>query len=1009
MLGHWLDISNQKELIDVGLIGNDFDYRILRENGSEVNLNNYEITENFGTLEVTKRPITISTESKTWVYNDEYFSHKEYKVTPNGEGVGLVLGHWLDISNQKGLIDVGLIDNDFDYRILRANGSEVNLNNYEITEDFGTLEVTKRPITISTESMTWVYNDEYFSHRKYEVTPNGEGVGLVLGHRLLMIGWRQIREVGSSPNDSEYRIYRSVDGSSVNLKNYEITEDFGTLEVTKRPITISTESKTWVYNDEYFSHHVYSFTPWAEGVGLVEGHTLDLENWNSIINVEIKPNDFDYRILRANGSAVNLGNYEITAEFGTLEVTPRKIKLQSVSKTWPYDGKAHDAPDFGLVEGETVAGHLIAIAQKTTVTAVGKYPNELKEIIYNASFTDVTQNYEVAWEYGTLEITGDAPEDEINVGEPDGSLSDLGENSEDEIVLYEVFSDYTGTVYLKTKSFGFYNLSSDLTWSNAPEYGELIYSTYPASYLTSLILENHGETPYSVEITPKGNVNVILPYFAYDGNYSIPLKEYYGSTSSPYQVNFFPRLSVQAQSLSGELGEYEERYAKFVKQIYLQIDQQTRALMDQIIAENGFDKNDPEIIAKVASYIQNAAKYNLDYDKAMDKEQNQVVAFLTIYKEGVCRHYASAATLLFRALGIPARYTVGFLANTKAGETVEIGSVGHAWTEVYIEGLGWIPVEVTGSSDEGNNPGGNNPGGDNPGGDNPGDDNPDDPETDKEKLEIYPVSKQQMHDMCPLYADNEIVQTAEIKKLLEKGYSYEVVVSGVQIGFGTSPCKIESFILYDPNGEDVTNRFEIDKKTGSLQVMRQFIKIYIGEKQKFYDGTPLSYGSRADLDYFVMETPEGFVISDIEINISMTDSGQLLSDIIEANIRDYVSYRVTYQGADVTEYIGITIVDMDGSEDSYVVCSVDPRPITVTTGSASKQYDETPLTCNQWYISENSLVNGHQMTVFIDGSITEEGIADNTARAYMITDKAGNDMSDNYVVKVVAGTLTVYK
>ena len=39
----------------------------------------------------------------------------------------------------------------------------------------------------------------------------------------------------------------------------------------------------------------------------------------------------------------------------------------------------------------------------------------------------------------------------------------------------------------------------------------------------------------------------------------------------------------------------------------------------------------------------------------MDDEADVVVAFLTKYKEGICQHYASAATLLFRELGIPAR------------------------------------------------------------------------------------------------------------------------------------------------------------------------------------------------------------------------------------------------------------------------------------------------------------------------------------------------------------------
>ena len=46
----------------------------------------------------------------------------------------------------------------------------------------------------------------------------------------------------------------------------------------------------------------------------------------------------------------------------------------------------------------------------------------------------------------------------------------------------------------------------------------------------------------------------------------------------------------------------------------------------------------------------------------LDEEANIVTAFLSDrYTEGVCRHYASAATMIFRALKIPARYTIGYV------------------------------------------------------------------------------------------------------------------------------------------------------------------------------------------------------------------------------------------------------------------------------------------------------------------------------------------------------------
>jgi hypothetical protein len=87
-----------------------------------------------------------------------------------------------------------------------------------------------------------------------------------------------------------------------------------------------------------------------------------------------------------------------------------------------------------------------------------------------------------------------------------------------------------------------------------------------------------------------------------------------------------------------------------------------------------------------------------------------VTCFLTEYKRGVCRHFAAAATMMFRALGIPARYAIGFKVDVNANEWRiygdEIGEEGHAWTEVYLEDYGWVAIEVTGGIiDEGENPG----------------------------------------------------------------------------------------------------------------------------------------------------------------------------------------------------------------------------------------------------------------------------------------------------------------
>lgn len=70
--------------------------------------------------------------------------------------------------------------------------------------------------------------------------------------------------------------------------------------------------------------------------------------------------------------------------------------------------------------------------------------------------------------------------------------------------------------------------------------------------------------------------------------------------------------------------------------------------------------------------------------------------FLNESKQGYCMHYATAATLLLRTAGIPARYTSGYLASVSHSGGADVTDhAAHAWVEVYQDEVGWYPREVT--------------------------------------------------------------------------------------------------------------------------------------------------------------------------------------------------------------------------------------------------------------------------------------------------------------------------
>ena len=73
--------------------------------------------------------------------------------------------------------------------------------------------------------------------------------------------------------------------------------------------------------------------------------------------------------------------------------------------------------------------------------------------------------------------------------------------------------------------------------------------------------------------------------------------------------------------------------------------------------------------------------------------------FLFGNKVGYCVHFAHAAVLLWRSLGIPSRVVAGYRSdedNRKGGSAIVIKSGdAHMWPELYLEGVGWMVLDIT--------------------------------------------------------------------------------------------------------------------------------------------------------------------------------------------------------------------------------------------------------------------------------------------------------------------------
>lgn len=226
-----------------------------------------------------------------------------------------------------------------------------------------------------------------------------------------------------------------------------------------------------------------------------------------------------------------------------------------------------------------------------------------------------------------------------------------------------------------------------------------------------------------------GYGNYLVPYLPTDSfTYQINGRSSVQNPGIDYTVEYYLnymqklRSGVVKGDYSGfgshtvwENNEAERQNLKeFAEKYYLQIPDNLQSVCDdfeQFVKENypNLKKGNPkrkDIIRAVKAYIMRDTEYSLSPGKTPSGEDT-VEYFLMENKKGYCVYYATAAAILLRSYGVPARYVEGMcvskeMLSENEGVEIEVPDKNtHAWVEVYDEKYGFVPVEVTpGYSDE---------------------------------------------------------------------------------------------------------------------------------------------------------------------------------------------------------------------------------------------------------------------------------------------------------------------
>jgi hypothetical protein len=107
-------------------------------------------------------------------------------------------------------------------------------------------------------------------------------------------------------------------------------------------------------------------------------------------------------------------------------------------------------------------------------------------------------------------------------------------------------------------------------------------------------------------------------------------------------------------------------------------------------------------LENTVNWLQRNFTYSLDMGEW--NTADPLAEFLFEKKKGYCEYFASAAALLLRLQGIPARYVKGFRVGAHNLVEGRLGvedhylvrdSDAHAWVEAYVRGEGWVEADPT--------------------------------------------------------------------------------------------------------------------------------------------------------------------------------------------------------------------------------------------------------------------------------------------------------------------------
>lgn len=261
-------------------------------------------------------------------------------------------------------------------------------------------------------------------------------------------------------------------------------------------------------------------------------------------------------------------------------------------------------------------------------------------------------------------------------------LDNVGPKQQSMRVVMDVTADESGYLYLKGAAYDTYHG----TWWTSTETAPAV----PLPQTAAKMVTVSTQTVEDVLYLPYGAYSILN----YDGFYT----ERNGQISNP---EGWHRYTVRYRELPDGL-QWGQTVSEETPKAFTQLPVATRRWATEYLAR---ELPEWQTLAQVdlwnraqaiVRHVSQRAAYDLKTPRMPAAGTDFARWFLEESKSGYCVHFATAATVLLRAAGVPCRYVTGYLVDARADQTVTVQQKNaHAWVECYIDGTGWIPLEPT--------------------------------------------------------------------------------------------------------------------------------------------------------------------------------------------------------------------------------------------------------------------------------------------------------------------------